>query len=77
MKKIVIQDNIPLPTKENRYRPTQFRTGLKKALKEMRPGQSFLYPDHRRHSVTQTAREVGVEIIIAKVNIAKIRVWKK
>lgn len=73
--RIKIEKNIPLPTRI----PTSKKrkaSGIADILKEMKIGDSFLYPETRRNSIYTSAKQVGIKIVVAKIRTSTVRVWR-
>lgn len=49
---------------------------ISEALKQMKPGDSFLYPEATRASVGCAAKRLGIRVTTRKLGDGNIRVWR-
>lgn len=81
MSAILLEDGIPIPpplSTRQHPRKRHLRYGeLKGLFRRGRPGQSFLYPSDRHHSVRKTAISLCIPIEVRDQHDGWIRVWIK
>lgn len=71
--KIVIEDGIPAPVGRRLF---DCKLGaLRKAIAELKPDQSFLWPENTRPY--RAAKEIGVKVALRKEDRNGYRVWRR
>lgn len=70
--KLVIESHVPMP--EGRFHDNGLYATLRKTLKEMTDGQSFVWSENTM--IYRAAQEAGVKVKTRKINGEGYRVWR-